>query len=317
MAKPGRIFITVALVATVAVAITAIGISRLRGPTGAVTGPEVTSEDPPIHRVGQTAELGVAKPAAPKSPSVQDGHAAQQSLIFKTYHADLCYFATARLRSLRPESEARAFSLAEKRALRTCARALAQSEPAAPGLDKALRDVQTLLSASKSSDAADKLDRQSRADDDNPAATELSTAWRRLGTALGAWRKEDAANAAETSTAGEAEKLARACMEKARVLVEDIARANEPTVTTLDPAACSDFRASVLALARYGTSHPPDGWTTVVEPALELLLRQLEPQSGVAARGGASGPATTAEVLRVFLTLIEANQRVQSSAETL
>jgi len=209
------------------------------------------------------------------------------ALAFKVYRADLCFFAAARVRMIHASADASPPSGAgDKRAIHACEMAASQSEPPAPALDQALAAFVPLVRASAA-----------------PAA--FDEEWRRLGRAI---EDRRAANPVPPSGGSESERLARAAFEHARAIVARIALESNPEWASEAwlQGERALFKDGIVALARYGTQNTPDAWITIVEPALVALLRELQGTPSGADKGNAN-------LMRVFLMLIEANQRATSS----
>ena len=211
----------------------------------------------------------------------------KQGLAFKVYRADLCFFAAARVRAITAAADGEPPSAAgRQRAVHACEMAASQTVPAAPALDKVLASFVELLKGSS-------------------AAAAFDEEWRRLGREIAAWHAE---NPVQPSGTSESERLARVAFERARSIVSRIALESNPAWASEGwlQSERAQFKDSIVTLARYGTQNTPEAWITIVEPALEALLRELQGSASGTDRGNAN-------LMRVFLVLIEANQRAMFS----
>ena len=254
------------------------------------------SKEPTHTEEEDTSEPGVQQASSPPPSSSARKNSTQtatmapaktNALAFKVYRADLCFFAAARVRMLKAHADASPPSGAgDKRAIHACEMAASQSEPPTPALDQALAALVPLVRASAVPEAFDEE-------------------WRRLGRAI---EERRAANPVQPSGGSESERLARAAFEHARAIVARIALESNPEWASEAwlQGERAQFKDSIVALARYGTQNAPDAWITIVEPALEALLRELQATPSGTDKGNAN-------LMRVFLMLIEANQRATFS----
>jgi len=278
-----------AIFAMVAIAVVAglAWLGRTQFSCSKIPVPTVNEETPdPAGQQAAPSSVG-ASSSRTNTRTAITASAENKALVFKVYRSDLCFFAAARIRSIRPSADASPPSWAgHLRAVHACEMAATQSEPSAPALDKALAAFVPLVKASAPPVAFDEE-------------------WRHLGHEIEAWR---ARNPVEPSGDSESERLARVAFENARAMVARIALESNPAWAFEGwlQAARLQLRESIVALARYGTEHAPDAWITVVEPALEALLREL--QEAPTGQG-----QDDSNLMRVFLILIEAYQRAMTS----
>ena len=73
------------------------------------------------------------------------------------------------------------------------------------------------------------------------------------------------------------------------------------------------LREAILALARYGASHPTDEWVRTVEPALESFLEEAEARAVRSPRTAPGPRAAKLDLAAAFLRVIEAQERARTS----
>jgi hypothetical protein len=226
-----------------------------------------------------------------RGPSLDAAAVKDDALATKLYRADLCFFAAARFGKT-GSAQSPPQRSSRLRAIRACELAVAQVEPEAPSLDQRLRSFAGVLRTAEEPSADAHPEWRARFDEE----------WSQLGQEVEAWR---AAHPVQPSAVlSESQRLARAAFERGRSIVLS------KTVRSglAEESEVLQFKDSIVALATYGTNHDPDAWITVVEPALEALLREMQGGSGrnLAEQDGSS-------LLRVFLSVIEAYQRALAS----
>jgi hypothetical protein len=290
-----RFFVAATLVALVSSLTAAALLGRRMSCSGEVAsrlGDEGESEE--HETVGRR---GVDRPAIGSAPVrekvAEPAAAADRQSLFKAYHAELCLFSVAYLRSLIAESSAPLqVSSARTSATRACDTATAQVRPVTPTLDRSLAALTRLLSHSE-----------------DPNALAVDEPWKQLARALASWSTDERSR--HPSDPSEGARLGNAAIERARAIVLAVA-ADERAWP--DPPAQAALRDSVVELARYGSRQPPDAWATVVEPALEGLMREMRIGRGAPWDNNLPKDVSRPAVLRAYMALIEARHRAASAA---